>query len=58
MNDLTVFNRGGQLYTDSREVAKLAASGDLQKMKLIHLQIMLTNLQENVLQRLRHAEAV
>ena len=23
MNDLTVFNRGGQLYTDSREVAKM-----------------------------------
>ena len=23
MNDLTVFNRGGQLYTDSRDVAKM-----------------------------------
>jgi anti-repressor protein len=23
MNDLTVFNRNGQLYTDSREVAKM-----------------------------------
>jgi len=23
MNDLTVFNRGGQLYTDSRDVAEM-----------------------------------
>jgi len=27
MNDLTVFNRGGQLYTDSRDVAKMVCVG-------------------------------
>ena len=33
MNDLTVFNRGGQLYTDSREVAKMVGKRHADLMR-------------------------
>jgi Rha family phage regulatory protein len=33
MNDLTVFNRGGQLYTDSRDVAKMVGKDHAHLMR-------------------------
>ena len=33
MNDLTVFNRGGQLYTDSHDVAKMVGKDHAHLMR-------------------------